>query len=91
MTDIVEQLRQTANSVYAERNKLVALLARLYPSGTKRTAIEGWDECWHGCVYIDFAFMHEAVGNSVCQVRYTKGRSRSVIYKTPNFNGTWRE
>lgn len=42
-----------ADAAYAERNCLVALLARLYPSGIKRTAIEGWDPEWHGCVYID--------------------------------------
>lgn len=41
------------DAVYSERNKLVALLASLYPSGIKRTAIPGWDEAWHGCVYID--------------------------------------
>ena len=52
--DEIERLREASNSAYAERNKLVALLATLFPSGTKRTAIEGWDECWHGCVYIDF-------------------------------------
>lgn len=42
-----------SDAAYAERNQLVAVLARLYPSGTKRTAIEGWDPEWHGCVYID--------------------------------------
>ena len=42
------------DGAYLERNKLVALLATLYPSGIKRTAIEGWSEDWHGCVYIDF-------------------------------------
>jgi len=41
------------NAVYHERDHLVALLARLYPSGVKQTAIEGWDPEWHGCVYID--------------------------------------
>ncbi len=41
------------DSAYAERNYLVALLARLYPSGLKRTAIEGWEPEWHGCVYVD--------------------------------------
>jgi hypothetical protein len=39
---------------YTERNHLVALLSSLYPSGRAKTAIEGWDEAWHGCVYIDF-------------------------------------
>lgn len=42
------------NGAYHERNKLVALLAGLFPSGIKKTAIEGWDKSWHGCVYIDF-------------------------------------
>ena len=41
------------DGAYTERNKLVALLSKLFPSGTKRTAIEGWSEDWHGCVYID--------------------------------------
>jgi hypothetical protein len=56
------------------------------------TVFKGDARTWFGIKQqaIDFAFMHEAVGNHVCQVRYTKGRSRSVIYKTPNFNGTWR-
>lgn len=40
------------NAVYAERNKLVALLARHYPSGRRRTAIEGWDPAWNGCVFL---------------------------------------
>jgi hypothetical protein len=42
-----------SDEAYHERNQLVALLARLYPSGRKRTAIEGWDPEWNGCVYID--------------------------------------
>ncbi len=42
------------NAVYLERNKLVALLASIFPSGVKQTAIDGWSEDWHGCVYIDF-------------------------------------
>lgn len=41
------------DAAYRERNQLVALLARLYPSGIAQTAIEGWDPAWHGCVYID--------------------------------------
>ena len=41
------------DEVYHERNYVVALLARLFPSGIKNTDIEGWDSEWHGCVYID--------------------------------------
>jgi hypothetical protein len=25
----------------------------MFPAGKKETAIEGWSEDWHGCVYID--------------------------------------
>jgi hypothetical protein len=42
-----------ADKAYEERNRLVALLARLYPSGLRHTAIEGWDPEWNGCVFID--------------------------------------
>lgn len=42
------------DGAYLERNRLVALLAKLFPSGVAKTAIEGWSEDWHGCVYIDF-------------------------------------
>ena len=38
---------------YAERNRLVALLARLYPSGIRKTEIPEWEPCWHNCVFID--------------------------------------
>src|SRR5258708_24529163 len=41
------------DSAYHERNAVVAFLAKLFPSGTKRTAIPGWDPEWGGCVYID--------------------------------------
>ena len=41
------------DQAYFERNCLVAALARLYPSGVKRTDIPGWSPDWHGCVYID--------------------------------------
>ena len=52
--DEIERLRLAKDSAYLERNKLVAMLANVFPSGIKKTAIQGWDECWHGCVYIDF-------------------------------------
>lgn len=41
------------DEAYLERNRLVALLSTLFPAGRARTAIEGWSEDWHGCVYID--------------------------------------
>lgn len=50
---LVEQ-RDNKDGAYLERNRLVALLASMFPSGIKRTAIEGWSADWNGCVYIDF-------------------------------------
>jgi len=46
-------MAEPVNTSQLERNQLVAALARLYPSGLKRTAIEGWRDGWHSCVYID--------------------------------------
>ena len=51
--DRIEALEAARDGAYTERNRLVALLASLFPSGIKKTAIPGWDEAWHGCVYID--------------------------------------
>ncbi len=48
-----DEARQRKDAAYLERNQVVALLARLFPSGIRKTAIEEWDEEWHGCVYID--------------------------------------
>lgn len=48
-----DDLRKRKDAAYEERNRVVALLASVFPSGIKRTAIEGWDDEWHGCVYID--------------------------------------
>jgi len=49
----VEDLKKQKDAVYKERNILVALLTRTYPSGIKKTAIEGWSPEWHNCVYIE--------------------------------------
>jgi hypothetical protein len=49
----IEDLKKQKDEVYKERNILVALLARTYPSGIKKTAIEGWSPEWHNCVYIE--------------------------------------
>ena len=42
-----------SDQAYTERNCLVAFLAGEYPSGLKKTAIEGWDPEWNNCVFID--------------------------------------
>jgi hypothetical protein len=49
----VRDLRERKDAAYLERNRVVAALAKCFPSGIARTAIEGWSEDWHGCVYID--------------------------------------
>ncbi len=48
-----DELEQRKDAAYLERNQVVAALAKCFPSGVARTAIEGWSEDWHGCVYID--------------------------------------
>jgi len=50
----IEHQRENKDAAYLERNKLVALLAAIFPAGIKQTAIEGWSNDWHSCVYIDF-------------------------------------
>ncbi len=49
----VERLRAARSAAYDERSRLVAALARLFPSGVQRTEIGDTDREWHGCVYID--------------------------------------
>lgn len=49
----VDRLRRVKDLAYEERNRVVALLASMFPSGTRRTAIPGWEAEWHGAVYID--------------------------------------
>jgi hypothetical protein len=53
LSDDLEEMRARKDAAYEERNKVVAALARLFPSGIAKTAIEGWSDDWHGCVYID--------------------------------------
>lgn len=52
--DAVQAEREAKDAAYKERNQLVALLSTCFPAGKAKTDIEGWDEAWHGCVYIDF-------------------------------------
>jgi hypothetical protein len=49
----LQQMTALKDSAYLERNQVVAALAKSFPSGIAKTAIEGWSEDWHGCVYID--------------------------------------
>ena len=45
--------RDMRDWAYAERNQVVAALAKVFPSGLAKTEIPGWDAEWHNCVYID--------------------------------------
>jgi len=51
--DALAEMEARKDGAYLERNQVVAALAKCFPSGVARTAIEGWSEDWHGCVYID--------------------------------------
>lgn len=53
MEHLYNQMEERKDAAYLERNQVVAALAKCFPSGTARTAIEGWSEDWHGCLYID--------------------------------------
>lgn len=54
----LQEVEDRKDGAYLERNRCVALIARMaiaagYTAGIARTAIEGWSEDWHGCVYVD--------------------------------------
>ena len=51
--DALKDMEARKDAAYLERNQVVAALAKAYPSGVARTAIDGWSADWHGCVYID--------------------------------------
>lgn len=55
---LVAEKEGEKDGAYAERNQCVGLIAKFalvlgYKVGIAKTAIEGWSEDWHGCVYID--------------------------------------
>lgn len=54
----IAELDALKNAAYEERNRIVALLSALaldrgWLVCRTQTAIEGWSDDWHGCVYID--------------------------------------
>lgn len=51
--EALKEMEARKDAAYYERNQVVAALAKCFPSGVATTAIEGWSEDWHGCVYID--------------------------------------
>lgn len=56
--DALREMGARKDAAYEERNRCVALIARMAvvmgrDVRVTRTAIEGWSDDWHGCVYID--------------------------------------
>jgi hypothetical protein len=49
----LKEMEARKDAAYLERNQVVAALAKCFPSGVAKTAIEGWSEDWHNCVYVD--------------------------------------
>lgn len=77
----LEKMRERKDGAYAERNNLVAALAHIFPAGVAKTAIEGWDEEWHNCVYID---------TPVGQLSWHYHDSQAMAFMDlPPYTGTW--
>ena len=75
------ELKAEKDQAYLERNHLVAALARLYPSGIKRTDIPGWSPDWHGCVNIDLP---------TGQISYHYHDSHAALFSgLPAYEGEW--
>ena len=75
------KLEEEKDQAYRERNHLVAALARLYPSGIKRTDIPDWSPDWHGCVYIDLPSG---------QISYHYHDSQAWLFeRLPTYEGEW--
>jgi hypothetical protein len=59
------QMEARKDAAYEERNRVVAWAARMayalgYKVGVTKTAIEGWSEDWHNCVYIELPNQKQA-------------------------------
>ena len=77
----LEKVRQEKDGAYLERNKVVAALAKCFPAGRARTAIEGWSADWHGCVYIDLP---------TGQVSWHYHDSQAALFDfLPKYAGKW--
>lgn len=82
----IAELEAAKDGAYLERNQCVALIARMatalgYWAGKAKTAIDGWSEDWHGCVYIDL---------SAGQVSWHYHDSQSHLFGwLPPYCGDW--
>jgi hypothetical protein len=77
----LQQMKARKDAAYLERNQVVAAVAKCFPSGIARTAIEGWSEDWHGCVYIDLP---------TGQASWHFHDSQAYLFDgLPPYTGTW--
>lgn len=49
----IKMLESQKNQAYAERNRLVAALSKLFPASLERHEGENWEDDWRWVVYID--------------------------------------
>jgi len=52
-TEHLPATQGAVDNAYEERNRVVALLASIFPSRRCKTHIDGWDPTWFNCVFID--------------------------------------
>lgn len=77
----LQSMEERKDAAYLERNEVVAALAQCFPSGLAKTAIEGWSEDWHGCVYIDLP---------TGQASFHYHDSQAYLFKgLPQYQGKW--
>lgn len=77
----LKDMEARKDAAYLERNQVVAALAKCFPSGTARTAIEGWSDDWHSCVYIDLP---------TGQASWHYHDSHAYLFKDlPPYSGEW--
>lgn len=82
-----DAMEKRKDDAYLERNRVVALMARMalfmgQRVGIKRTAIEGWSPDWHNCVYIDLP--------GVGQVSWHYHDSHAFLFNDlPPYYGEW--
>ena len=80
-TQALIEMEQRKDAAYLERNQVVAALAKGFPSGTAKTAIDGWSEDWHSCVYLDLP---------TGQVSWHYHDSQMYLFEgVPAYKGSW--
>lgn len=79
-------LKSRKDGAYLERNRCVGLIARMalamgLKAGRSRSAVEGWSDDWHGCIYIDLP---------TGQVSWHFHDSHAPIFEgLPEYTGAW--